>query len=147
MKTHILFLREPTARPESSELRRFYPQGHMRERARRFRLNPFPRARCSQENRDTDLSGENVLLSENFYYFGDKPVALPKKILALIHPTQGHKSRANDPYVGQFFEWIKCAGWKKNGVLGEPQLKKKILTITEGECRSSCSKRDKEEDQ
>lgn len=66
--------------------------------------------------------------------------------LALVHPTQGHKSRANDPYVGEFFKWIKHAGWKKNGVLGEPQLKEKILSMTEEECRSSCSKRDKEED-
>ncbi len=100
----------------------------------------------SEENRETDLSGRNVLLSENFYYFGDKPVALPDQLLALVHPTQGHKSCANDPYVGEFFRWIERAGWKKNGVFGEPQLKKKILSMTEEECRSSCSKRDKEED-
>lgn len=100
----------------------------------------------SEENRETDLSGKNVLLSENFYYFGDKPVALPEELFALVHPTQGHKSRANDAHVDEFFNWIRLGGWKKNAVLGEPQLKKKILSMTEEECRSSCSKRDKEED-
>src|SRR5580700_7469443 len=39
---HILFLSDPSTRPESSELRRVGPQGHGREPARRFRSLPVP---------------------------------------------------------------------------------------------------------
>src|ERR1700694_3503621 len=44
--TQIVFLNDPSTRPESSELRRVDPQGHVRARARRFRSRPVPKARC-----------------------------------------------------------------------------------------------------
>lgn len=33
----------------------------------------------------TDLSGENVLLSKDFYYFGNRARKLPDKLLAICH--------------------------------------------------------------
>jgi hypothetical protein len=101
----------------------------------------------TERNRKTDLSGLNVLLSTNFYYFGDKPVALPERLLVLVHPTQGHKSRANGPYAPKFVEWLERGGWKKNSLLGQPQLKDTILSMTEEECRNVCSEQDSEEDE
>jgi Nucleotide modification associated domain 2 len=98
-------------------------------------------------NRKKDLSGRNVLLSKYFYYFGDRPVPLPEVLLPLIHPTQGHKSRANDRYRKKFIKWLEDAGWKKNRLVGRPQLKDQIMSLTEEECRSSCSKHDREDDE
>ena len=76
-----------------------------------------------ERNRETDLSGRNVLLSQHFYYFGNRPVALPKNLLSIIHSTQGHKSHANDPYAEDFVKWVEGQGWQENALLGEPQLK------------------------
>jgi hypothetical protein len=73
--------------------------------------------------------------------------ALPGKLLVLVHPTQGHKSRANEPYVTEFVKWLEGKAWEKNKPLGQPQLKSKILSMTEEECRSSCSEQDRAEDE
>jgi Nucleotide modification associated domain 2 len=101
----------------------------------------------TERNRRRDLSGRNVLLSTRFYYFGDEPESLPKRLLALAHPTQGHKSHANDAYVDDFVKWIEDRGWKRNTILGEPQLKDKILSMTKQQCRSFCSEQHKAEDE
>jgi Nucleotide modification associated domain 2 len=84
-------------------------------------LQVKPRLRRSVHadgNRNTDLSGENVLLSDHFYYFGDKPVRLPDKSLALVHSTQGHKSRANEPHADEFIKWLEGSGHMKNQLPG-----------------------------
>jgi hypothetical protein len=101
----------------------------------------------TEANRKRDLSGCNVLLSTHFYYFGDKPEGLPEALLPLVHPTQGHKSYANEPYADDFVKWIKSKGWKKRTIVGEPQLKDKIVSMTEEECRSFCSEQHREEDE
>ncbi len=101
----------------------------------------------SEMNRQTDLGGLNALLSEHFYYFGDKPVDLPKMLLPIVHQTQGHKSHANERYVDQFVRWLEGTGHRRNAVLGEPQLKAQIMSFSDNKCRSVCSKRDQEEDE
>jgi len=101
----------------------------------------------TEANRKKDMSGRNVLVSKHFYYFGDRPVPLPEGLLALIHPTQGHKSRANERYRRKFVKWLEGAGRKKNKLVGQPQLKDRIMAVTEEECRSSCSKQDREDDE
>lgn len=55
-----------------------------------------------ERNRKRDLGGEHALLSNHFFYFGDKPVKLPDSLKPIIHATQGHKSNANQPYLGEF---------------------------------------------
>jgi hypothetical protein len=103
-----------------------------------------PRLRASVHgagNRKTDLRGRNVLLSDYFYYFGNKPVELPDDLRALIHGTQGHKSRANDRYASRFVRWIEGEGFRNNVLLGQPQLKKKLAAVRRSACRQLCSKR------
>src|SRR5258708_38379247 len=51
---------------------------------------PTPSLRPSEhsdENQSTDLNGRWVLLSNHFFYFGDRPVALPQPPLRLLNPT------------------------------------------------------------
>ena len=89
-------------------------------------------------NRNTDLSGRNVLLSTHFYYFGDKPVTLPKHLHQIIHQTQGHKSTANAAYFDPFVQWIESLGYEKNQLHGDPQLKKNVMEHP-SDCSSLCS--------
>src|ERR1700682_731751 len=42
-------------------------------------------------NRGTDLSGEYVLLSDHFYYFGDQPQPLPDDLLPIVKQGQGQR--------------------------------------------------------
>jgi hypothetical protein len=107
-----------------------------------------PKLRSSvhnQSNRLTDLGGHNALLSSHFYYFGDKPVRLPKKLEPIVHRTQGHKSRANSDYVDEFVSWIEGLGLAPCSLHGEPQLKSKIMQSHD--CRGLCARQDNEEDQ
>jgi hypothetical protein len=48
-------------------------------------------------NVKTDLSGENVLISRYFYYWGSKAIELPQCLMQICHQTQGHKSDSNLP--------------------------------------------------
>jgi len=58
-------------------------------------------------NVETDLSGENVLLSKDFYYFGSRARILPDYLRPICHQTQGHKSNSNAPHFDQFVAWIR----------------------------------------
>jgi hypothetical protein len=105
--------------------------------------NP-PRLRESvhtKENRETDLGGINALFSEDFYYFGCEPVPLPAGLTPIVH-RRGHKSDANDPYISTFIRWIRRQRYAHNIAAAEPELKDEL---TEPDCRSKCSKRDRRE--
>jgi len=58
-------------------------------------------------NQDTDLSGQNVLISRHFYYFGSHAIRLPDHLLAICHQTQGHRSNSNEPHFGEFVRWLR----------------------------------------
>ncbi|HEY9872919.1 MAG TPA: hypothetical protein V6D12_05765 [Candidatus Obscuribacterales bacterium] len=99
----------------------------------------------NESNREQDLSGKNVLLSEHFYYFGDQPVHLPASLKPIIHAQQGHKSTVNQPYLNNFVNWVENLGYKLNQLYGEPQLKKEFSV--DPEIGSRCAQRALEEDE
>ena len=74
-------------------------------------------------NRDVDLGGKQALISDHFYYFGDKPVLLPTELWPIVRQGQGHKSTANAPHLKSFVSWIESLGFAKNTLHGEPQFK------------------------
>jgi len=73
------------------------------------------------EHREHDLKGEYALLSEHFYYFGDKPRTLPDHLLGIIKLGQGHRGPANAPYLKPFMEWIESLELQPNRLYGNPQ--------------------------
>ncbi len=93
-----------------------------------------------ERNRRRDLSGENALLSDHFYYFGDHPRPLPQHLRPIIQQTQGYKSSANAPYVEPFIVWIEGLALKPNKPYGDPQLKPRIMA--DAESQTACSERD-----
>jgi hypothetical protein len=81
----------------------------------------------SEKNRIRDLSGKYSLLSNQFYYFGEKPIKIPNELKCIIKQNQGHliKDEEKEPQiVNIFLEWIKQ--YPLN-ICNEPQLKE-ILT-------------------
>ena len=72
-------------------------------------------------NVKTDLGGENVLVSRNFYYFGSQAIPLPHELLPICHQTQGHKSKANAPYVDRFVTWLRSLNLAPGQLYGRPE--------------------------
>lgn len=75
----------------------------------------------SPENIEVDLGGQNVLISERFYYFGYQAVALPPELLPIVKQGQGHRSCSNEPYADALVRWIEGLGLNP-GIRGRPQL-------------------------
>jgi len=88
-----------------------------------FSNSDEPRLRPSvhtEKNRSVDLSGQNVLLSEHFFYFGNRPCRLPDQLSAIVKRNRGHKSHANTPYVDAFVDWIEGLKLRQNRLYGDP---------------------------
>ena len=74
-----------------------------------------------RENVKTDLGGENVLVSRDFYYFGSRAIALPYDLLPICHQTQGHKSNSNAPYFEKFVAWLRGLNLTPGQLYGRPE--------------------------
>jgi hypothetical protein len=73
-------------------------------------------------NQTTDLSGENVLISKHFYYFGGRAYPLPTHLLPICHQTQGHRSDSNAVYFQPFVEWIEGLKLEVGQLYGWPDF-------------------------
>ena len=87
-------------------------------------------------NRNRDLSGKFVLLSEEFYYFGNKPIPLPEELAPIVKTNQGHKRIESEFLIRSFELWINK--FPMNQLKGQPQLKKEFTT--KRDIRSRCSR-------
>lgn len=86
-------------------------------------------------NVKTDLGGKFALLSDDFYYFGDAAVELPKNLRAIAQNQQGHRRKLNRPYVKRFESWIRSLGQDPGTVLGKPRLD----LFADEQCRNWCA--------
>ncbi|MHB1681058.1 MAG: Nmad2 family putative nucleotide modification protein [bacterium] len=77
-----------------------------------FQQLPSLHSDGSKENiktKERDLSGNYVLISDNFYYFGSKPIDLPHDLLQHVIIGQGHRKLTPDvkkEVIGQLLEHI-----------------------------------------
>lgn len=69
---------------------------------------------------------------------------LPKEPHPIIHAIQAHKSYSNNEYMEPFINWIESKGFKKNSVLGKPQLFEEYSRDTD--VQGNCSARSLEDD-
>lgn len=93
-------------------------------------------------NIESDLGGEYALLSDDFYYFGDKEIELPVKFGDIRH-GRGHKSNVNDPYKNDFVIWLRGLGFDHNKMIGIPKLKSELEPNSK--CKGHCSRIDKDD--
>lgn len=64
-----------------------------------------------------DLSGKNVLISNNFYYFGNNLIEVPEKFIKLFKNGVGEKK--NQPLLAiELIDWIKET--QKKDITGDP---------------------------
>jgi len=74
------------------------------------------------QNRATDLSGQNALVSKHFYYFGNRARQVPEHLLAICHQTQGFRSDSNAPYFQPFVNWIEGLNLEIGQIYGWPDF-------------------------
>lgn len=99
----------------------------------------------NEGNQLTDLSGKYALLSDHFYYFGDKPIEIHPDLLPIIRQGQGYRSTSNNPYYNQFVEWILTKTFAKNKIYSEPKNRHKFML--DEDYISKCAARDREQDE
>lgn len=70
-----------------------------------------------------DLDGINVLISDEFYYFGKQHVTIKEELEGIIH-KRNYKSDANNSYVNEFIKWIESVEFAnfKNPINPQPLL-------------------------
>lgn len=71
-------------------------------------------------NVETDLGGNSVLISRDFYYFGSRAIRLPDYLLPICHQTQGHRSNSNDQFFDRFVSWIRDLDIESGQLYGWP---------------------------
>ncbi len=90
-----------------------------------FARESGPKLRDSVHNEGeslNDLSGKYVLLSNHFYYFGDKAILLPEGLWPIVKQGQWHKSNANEFYKLDFVDWLEKLPYNPNRLYGNPQM-------------------------
>ena len=92
--------------------------------------------------RSRDLSGDYVLLSNHFFYFGNQPVDLPEALRDIAQQRPGHRSDKNAPYADAFVRWIHSLGYPPATLVGEPQLERAAESPS-----SVCGPRNRKEDE
>ena len=75
---------------------------------------------------EKDLSGENVLVCNKFWYFGRDAKTLPKRFHGIVKSGPGHKIIDYKPTVDSFWTWLNEMDC---GLQGQPFLAKHDATI------------------
>ncbi len=91
----------------------------------------------NESNRVKDLSGNNALLSNHFYYFGEKPHPLPNHLKPIIKKNRGHLKIEQSDLINKFEELINQ--FDRNTIYAEPQLKHKFDRKSADKHISKCS--------
>lgn len=90
------------------------------------------------KNVRTDLSGHNALISRHYFYFGRNAIALPRRLRPIIHQTQSHKVRTNEPFVRPFIGWLYSLGLEPNHLYGWPDFEPDWSTLPQKGCPARC---------
>jgi hypothetical protein len=88
-----------------------------------FSTNPptIRRSVHGERDRRRDLSGEYVLLSNHYYYFGDRPVQIPDELRSIIKTGRGHKRIEDAAIVEKFVMWLDSLEVTRGEPIGGPQ--------------------------
>ena len=68
-------------------------------------------------NMEHDLKSKNVLICEEFWYFGNKALEIPDRFLGIVKNGPGHKNTSNKDMISSFLDWINNY---ERGRIGRP---------------------------
>jgi hypothetical protein len=68
-------------------------------------------------DQEHDLSGKNVLISTEYWYFGGNAPALPRQLQHLVKEGPGHKRAESQPEIDRLCRWLEQL---PQGINGDP---------------------------
>lgn len=104
-------------------------------------LRPSVHSRCTK---DMDLAGKNVLLSTNFYYFGNQVQKLPKEFDNIVNIDIDF-IELDENLKELFFNWLENQNFQKNKIYSTPHVIG-IISPSNRELKMSCCIRKKVEE-
>jgi len=79
----------------------------------------FAEGKINGDHLDADISGEYVLISRNFFYFGDQAIKIPTEFLPICSEGRNVKSIGiPKDDADRFVEWLQ--GKYEAGIFGDP---------------------------
>jgi hypothetical protein len=66
-----------------------------------------------------DLSGKNVLISKEFYYFGKDAISISPRFSKIV-VGRGHKNKFSDKFISAFLKYLKS--YYKKGINSQPSI-------------------------
>ena len=93
-----------------------------------------------EKHKKTDLSGKFTLISDCFFYFGDKAIDISSTFPELVKETKsarGHSIVTDNIVASQFENWL-FENFTKNKLYGNPQLRWQIDKALSGESDLEC---------
>jgi hypothetical protein len=69
-------------------------------------------------NYKRDLSGDYVLISKNYWYFGEDAIQIPDMLKGIIHSGIGYSKYDNKSLIDKFITWIHQ---KDPNIIGKPK--------------------------
>lgn len=93
----------------------------------------------NEAHRARDLHGGNVLIADDFYYFGREAIAVPERFATILASTQGHKNTHDVALIMRFWAWLEKAA-PRRGRIGRP------TEFSDAGCRAQRAHTDDDDD-
>ena len=71
-------------------------------------------------NYDRDLPGQYVLISKDYWYFGEDAISIPQQFLSLANIARGYRKFDNEEFIQSFYNWLLSL--PQFGYIGKPYL-------------------------
>jgi hypothetical protein len=82
-----------------------------------------PGALHDSKHKERDTSGECVLISTDFFYFGRDAIPIDQQFSGILAKTQGHRNTTEAETIERFWNWLTKGHAEKrreSGKLGDP---------------------------
>ena len=80
----------------------------------------FPNGEINMLNYDRDLPGQYVLISKDYWYFGEDAISIPQQFLSLANIARGYRKFDNEEFIQSFYNWLLSL--PQFGYIGKPYL-------------------------
>ncbi|AHG79315.1 hypothetical protein X875_6970 [Mannheimia varigena USDA-ARS-USMARC-1388] len=91
-----------------------------------------------EEGINHDLKSKNVLICEEFWYFGNNAPLIPENLLEIIKIGPAHKNISDPKIISEFLDWISDF---QRGLIGKPigQTSLKVQNCNQPQVSSKCA--------
>lgn len=90
----------------------------------------LPHGETNTLNYNRDLTGKFVLVSKDFWYFGEEAIQIPEKFISIAKVIRGYKKTNSENFINEFSDWLNQ--FPQKGYIGKPYMFNKVFTRYSG---------------